>query len=84
MILSDRLISHSCRALSRMIGVRLPGGGAYRAASEGDGDRGFPRHPSARPAPPFFFPFDVLAPQQMRCCGAFLRSLDHKRRSHEA
>jgi hypothetical protein len=53
MILSDRLISHSCRALSRMIGVRLPGGGAYRAASEAEADRGLPLRPAARPAPPF-------------------------------
>ena len=32
MILADRLISRSCRALSSMIGTRLPGGGAYRGA----------------------------------------------------
>jgi len=63
MILSDRLISHSCRALSRMIGVRLPGGGAYRAASEADGDRGVALRPSTRPAPPFFFLFDFIALQ---------------------
>ena len=84
MILSDRLISRSCRALSQMIGVRLPGGGAYRAASEGDGDRGLPPRLSACPALLFYFPFDVIAPQHMRCRGVFLRSLDHMRRPHEA
>jgi len=75
MILSDRLISRSCRALSRMIGVRLPGGGAYRAASEGDGDRGFPLRASVCPASLFYFPFDVIALQHSlpRCLFAFSR-----------
>ena len=36
MILVDRLISRSCRALSNMIGMRLPGGGAYRGARESE------------------------------------------------
>jgi hypothetical protein len=84
MILADRLISRSSRALSRMIGMRLPGGGAYRGAHEGDATR---RRPpivmsvlSCRfPPPSEFHPVAVYTLRRW-----FSSSFDTMRRHHEA
>jgi len=86
MILSDRLISRSCLSLSRMIGVRLPGGGAYRGAREGEAARGCPRRIAARPLPPppYSFLSGVITLLLVRCGGDFACLFDNPRRSHEA
>ena len=86
MFLCDRLISRSCLALSRMIGVRLPGGGAYRGAQEGEAARGRPHRVSACPLPPSPYPFlsSVITLLLVRCGGDFACLYDNPRRSHEA
>jgi hypothetical protein len=84
MILADRLISRSCRALSSMIGTRLPGGGAYRGAHEDEAARR--RMPTVTPLPSRRFPYspNSIPSLRMSCGDGFLSSFENTRRPHEA
>jgi len=79
MILADRLISRSCRTLASMIGVRLPGGGAYRSAGDGDGARAC----SSRP-PASFLPHPFPSRFHLVAAHALLRRLFVVRQHEEA